>query len=261
MKFKAYLKNSISLKSITLAKSDPGRIGLMVLFDIMFVVSFFILQKLSIYFAGSIFPYQSYASMLIFLAFSFVYYLAALSLYIFFKYNILGFVKSLFGAAKASSRFGEFYLLNISITAIFFAILLALNFVLLSVKQAYAPIVFIFLAVPYLLALYVILNLSHSIFYQGATLKNTLKASFKITFSRPGAYREAILLMIVFALLAWALLSGGGYLAGLLASKGSVSYLNAYGIFRQASIAVIDIMFYLVILINRISFYSIASST
>ena len=260
MKFKAYLKNSLFLKSIRLAKSGPSKIGLMVLFDIMFVVSFFILQKLSFYFAGSLFPYQTSAGMLIFLAFSFVYYLAAFSLYLFFKYNILGFVKSLFGAAKAPSRFGEFYLLNIFIIAIFFAILLALNFVLLSVKQAYAPIIFIFLAVPYLLVLYVILNLSHSIFYQGATIKNTLKSSFKITFFRPSAYREAILLMIVFALLAWALLSGGNYLAGLLASKGNVSYLGAYGIFRQASIVIIDFIFYIVILINRISFYSIASA-
>jgi|SRR3989338_408181 len=258
MGFRNYFGNSLFLKSIRLARSNPGKVGVMVLLDIMFVVSFFILQKLSVYLGGSIFSYQS-VPVLAFLAVSLAYYLALLFLYTIFKYSMLGLVKSLFGKAKSSSgRFGMFYLLNMSIAAIFFAIMLALNFLLFSVKQPYARLVFIFLAVPYLLVLYIVLNLSHCIFYEGATIKNTLKSSFRITFSKLGAYRELILAMIVFALLSWALLSGGGYLAGLLASKSNVSYLNVYGIFRQASIITIDVLLYFIILLNRISFNSAA---
>jgi len=70
-------------------------------------------------------------------------------------------------------------------------------------------------------------------------------------------YRETILIMILLALALWLLFFGSGYLIRLLASKNYSLYLNTYAYFKQASIIVFDLVFYLVVLINRISFYDI----
>ena len=70
-------------------------------------------------------------------------------------------------------------------------------------------------------------------------------------------YRETILIMILLALVLWLLFFGSGYLIRLIGAKNYSLYLNAYAYFKQASIIVLDIVFYLAILVNRISFYSI----
>ena len=56
MKLKNFAKNSLFVKSFKLAKANPGKIGLMVLFDVLFVISFFSLQKLFVYFSQLIVP-------------------------------------------------------------------------------------------------------------------------------------------------------------------------------------------------------------
>lgn len=246
------------LKSLNLAKSNPNKTGLIILFDILFLVSFFGLQTLSQYFAQGIAIPATASSVLIFLIFSLIYYLIVLFAYSFFKYTILDFIKSLFEMSEFSfKRLGKFYLLNIIIATVFFTIMILANFLLASIKPQYRPFVFIFLAIPYFLFLYVITNTSHSLFYEGSLIKDSLKKSFKITFTKMKVYRETILIMILFALLLWLLFFGSGYLIRLLASKNYNLYLNVYAYSKQISIIVFDIVFYLVILINRISFYAI----
>ena len=84
--------------------------------------------------------------------------------------------------------------------------------------------------------------------------------SFKITFTKIKAYRETISIMILSALVLWLLFFGSGYLIRLLASKSYSLYLTYYAYFKQASTVIFDIVFYAVILINRISFYSITKN-
>ena len=258
------VKESLFAKSFRLAKSNPNKTGLMILFDMLFLVSVFALNKLIQYAApfliGTAAP--TTASAILLIVFSLIYYLIVLFAYSFFKYSILDYIKSLFDKAHFSfKRLGQFYLLNIIIAGIFLAIMLAANYVLASIKQAYAPLVFIFLAVPYLLFLYVIVNISHSLFYKGASIKESVKKSFTITFTRIKVYRETILIMVLFALVLWFLFFGSGYLVRLLASKNYDLYLNAYIYFKQAAIVVFDLALYLIILINRISFYSITKES
>ena len=230
----------------------------MIFFDLMFIVSVIALYRLSLFFAQSIAVPATLPSAIVFIALSLVYYLIISFVYSFFKYSVLGFIKSLFDETEFSfKRIGQFYSLNIVIAGIFFAVMVLANFLLASIKAQYRPFVFIFLAVPYLLFLYVIVNTSHSLFYQGFSIKDAIRKGFKITFREIKIYRETILIMILFALLLWLLFFGGGYVVRLVGSKNFSLYLNAYAYFKQITIIVFDAVFYLVILINRISFYAL----
>lgn len=246
------------IKSLNLAKSNPNKAGLMILFDALFLVSAYALNKLGTYLALNIPVPQALASAFVFVVFSLIYYLIVLFVYSIFKYILLDYIKSLFERTEFSfKRLGQFYSLNIIIAGIFFAAMLLAGFLFASIKVQYVPFVFIFLAVPYLLFLYVTLNISHSLFYEGASVKVSIKNGFRIAFAKVKIYRETILVMILFALLLWLLFLGSGYLISLLASKNYNIYLTAYAYFKQASIIIFDIVFYLIFLINRISFYSI----
>ena len=166
-------------------------------------------------------------------------------------------VNSIFEKTEFSfKRLAQFYSLNIIIAGIFFAVMLIANFILTSIKQTYAPFVFIFMAIPFLLFLYVIINISHSLFYEGASIKDSIKKGFKITFTKMKIYRETILVMILLALILWLLFFGSGYLIRILASKNYNLYLSTYSYFKQAAIIAFDLAFYLIILINRITFYA-----
>ncbi len=259
MKLKNIVKReSLFIKCFNLAKSNPNKTGLIILFDVLFLVSILGLYNLFNYFAQSLALPTTLASAIIFIIFSLIYYLIILFAYSFFKYSILDFIKSLFERTEFSfKRLGQFYSLNIIIAGIFFAIFIVFNFILANIKANYQPFVFVFLAVPYLLFLYVITNTSHSLFYQGFSIKESLKKSFKITFAKIKVYRETILIMILFALLLWLLFLGSGYLVRFLASANYNLYLSTYAYFKQASIIVFDVIFYLIILINRISFYAL----
>lgn len=249
-------KESLFIKSLKLAKSNPKKTALMILFDVLFLVSVFALNTLTKYFAQSLVVPTTLSSAFVFIAFSLIYYLIGLFAYSFFKYSVLDSIKSLFEKAEFSfRRLAQFYSLNIVIAGIFFAIMLSANYLLAGIKPEYRPFVFIFLATPYLLFLYVVLNISHSLFYEGASIKESVKKSFRITFTKIKVYRETILVMILLALILWLLFFGSGYLIRLLASKNYNLYLSTYSYFKQAAVIAFDLVFYLIILINRISFY------
>lgn len=255
------VKDSFFIKSFRLLKSNPNKTGLMILFDVLFLISIFALNRLTQYIApfviGSV-TSPNWASAALFVIFSLIYYLIALFAYSFFKYSVLDSIKSLFQETEFSfKRLAQFYSLNIIIAGIFFAIMLLANFILASIKQDYAPYVFILMAIPYILFLYVIINTSHSLFYEGASVKESIKNGFSITFTKMRTYRETILVMIFLALILWLLFFGSGYFIRLISSKNYSLYLNLYSYFKQASIIAFDLVLYLAVLINRISFYAV----
>lgn len=266
MKLKSIKKELLFIKSFKLLKSNLNKTGLMILFDVLFIVSAFGLQTLFKYFAQSLnisiaIP-KTTATAFIYIAFSLIYYLIVLFAYSFFKYCVLDFIRSLFERAEFSfKRLGQFYSLNITIAGIFFAVMIVLNFLLASIKPNYQPFIFIFLAVPYLLVLYMTANTSHSLFYEGASIKESIKKGFSMTFTKIKAYKEIILALVLSAFVLWLLFFGSGYIIRLIASRNYNLYLNTYTYFKQASIVVFDIVFYLVILINRVSFYATIRET
>ncbi|MBI2559173.1 hypothetical protein HYW20_07675 [Candidatus Woesearchaeota archaeon] len=258
-------KEILFLKSFSLLKSNPSKAGLMVLFDILFfAIIFYILPISNAYISHNFITPDKFASssiLIVFIVFSLIYYLAILFVYSFFKYCVLGFIRSLFDKTDFSfKRLGQFYSLNIIITGIFFAAMLLLSFILANAREIYRPFVFAVLAIPYMLFLYVMLNASHSSFYSGLSIKESVREGFKTTFTRVEVYKRIILIMILTALILLLLFLGSGYLIRL-ASKNYTLYLGIYTYFKQASIIIFDLAVYMFILINRVSFYSMSKDT
>ncbi len=253
-------------RSLSLAKPNPGKIGLMVLFDFMFFfVFFFVLPELNdwlkMYIAKNISLSQnvSFYFILIFLLLGLIYYLMVLLIYSFFKYCVLDSVKSLFEAAQFSfKRLWQFYSLNIVIAGIFFAVFAFIDFLLMRIKEDYRIPVFVIFAAPIILFLYIILNTSHSSFYEGSSIKASLKKGFESAFTKIKAYKEAVAVLLVAGSLLWLVLAAIGYLIRIPASKNYGLYANAYAYFTQSSLVIFYVVFYFIILINRISFYAMA---
>ena len=254
-----FIFQSLFIKSIQLLKSNPSKTGLMILFDILFAVSAYSIFKLSSFYAESIVAGKSLAMIIVLLTLSLLYFLLIILAYAFFKYCVLDSIKSLFAKTDFSfKRFWEFYSLNIALVGIFAAVMLVFSVLLGSIKQDYAPFIFLVLAIPYSIFLYIVVNASHSLFCEGATLKNSIRLGFRVTFTAIKIYKETILPIILIGIFLLMLLFSSGYLIRLISSKNYNLYLNAYQYFTFASKIVFDLILYSIILINRVSFYTIA---
>jgi len=258
MKFRIIPKNLLFLRSFNLAKLNSGKIVQIIFFDVIFFVSMLIVKNLVSYSNQILGVPQTIADFYLRLFYSIVYFLALLFLYSFFKYIILNYIKSLFDRTKISfKRLGKFYSLNIILMGIFVSVALFFNFVLFSIKAQFRPYVFIMLAVPFLLFFYTLTNLSHSIFCEDSSIKNSIKNSLSILFRKIKSYREIISLMILLGLILWLIFLGVGKFVNTLASRNYDLYLSIYPSFERISIVVFDLAVYFTVLINRISFYAV----
>jgi len=261
MKLKPFIKDSLFLQSFRIVKSNPGVSGTILLFDLMFLVSFLTMQKLSAYSAPAIVPYVNVNPLLLLFVLSSIYYLIVLFVYSIFKFSVLGFIKSLFARSRSSFwEFWRFYALNLAIALIFLAVMLVLDYILANLKPDFAPYVFIVMAIPYALILYSVVNISQSLFCHGNSLAASLKNGFAITFTDMKRYRETVLAMIISAAALWIIFFGIGYLIQVSTSANYALYLKTYSLFGEASKLAISIVFYFLIFINRISFYKITQN-
>ena len=275
MKIKNIFKNSLFFSSFRLAKSNPGKLAMMILFDSLFLISFFIFQKSFGYFTRMLTLPQiqnSFYSVFVLIVYSLIYYMLILLVYSFFKYCLLDFIKSLFTPSKFSfKKLGNFFLLNLAIAGIFFAISAIAGAILINIKEAFQPYLFILLASPYWvvynkysilslhsLIFYIVVNISHSLFYEGASLADTIKNGFSTAFTKIASYRKIISSMILAALAFGILFLGMNYSLKYLAAKNFYLYVYVNSYFQQASVIIFDVAFYFIILINRISFYKAA---
>lgn len=258
MKLKPFIKDSVFLQSYRIVKSNLGISGIIFLFDLMFLVSFLTMQKLSSYSAQAIVPYINANPLLLLFVLSSIYYLILLFVYSVFKFSVLGFIKSLFAKSRSSFReFWKFYVLNLVIALVFLAVMLALDYILANLKPDFAPYVFLVMAIPYALILYAVVNISQSLFCHGNTLAASLKKGFAITFTKTKRYRETVLAMIISAAALWIIFLGIGYIIQVSTSANYALYLKTYSVFGEALKWAISIVFYFLIFINRISFYRI----
>ena len=258
MKSKSFIKDSAFLQSCRVVKSNLSISGMIILFDLMFLVSFLTMQKLSSYSALAIVPYVNVNSLLLLFVLSSIYYLILLFVYSIFKFSVLGFIKSLF--AKPRPLFGEFwkfYVLNLVIALIFLAVMLVFDYILVNLKPDFAPYAFLVMATPYALILYAAVNISQSLFCHGNPLAASLKKGFAITFTEMKRYRETVLALIIAAAALWIIFLGVGYIIRISTSANYILYLKTYSVFGEASKWAISIVFYFLIFINRISFYKI----
>ena len=120
IKFFLHAKQWLSIKSLKILMGNPGRAGLMILFDALFLASFFGLQILFRYFSTQfqflVFP-TSLTAFMLYIFLTLIYFLVILFTYSFFKYGVLDSIKSAFGRTEFSfNRFAQFYFLNIIIS-------------------------------------------------------------------------------------------------------------------------------------------------
>lgn len=263
MQFKKIIKDSSFINAVKLSFSEPKKLGLMVLYDCLFIASFYALYQLLYFFGASLVvkpvSYLLFIAMLaIFVVLCIIYYLVIILVYSFFKFSILDIISSLFDKKESQNgSFGRFYLLNIIITGIFLAFFILLFFIKSTLKDSYQPFFLIIAYVPYGLYLYAVINTSHSLFFEGVPIKNTLNKSFGIIFTKIWVYFEILAAMALFAVIIMALSFGGGYLIRLASSHDNILYIRLFGYFTEISLVVFDALLYFMIVINRISFYEI----
>ena len=263
MKLKNIFHKSLFLGSFKLAKSNPGKFGMMVLFDALFLISVFMCKNFFKYSATYMSIQQTpnnIYSLITIIILSLIYYLSMLFVYSFFKYCLLDFIKSLFGPSKFSfEKLGHFYLLNIIIAGIFFAAAIIAGAVFFNIKESLQPYIFIVIASLYSLIFYIVVNISHSLFYENASMWHALKNGFSITFTRIRIYRKTVSVVIFAAVIFGVLFFGINYLIRFLASKNFYLYLSVNAYFQKFSIIFFDFAFYIMLLINRISFYKVVA--
>ncbi len=249
----------VFFQSVKSLKSDPGRIGKILLFDALFVISFYALWKLFFYFNSGFTLQRTLGTGIIFLILSLIYYMIILFIYSFFKFCILDFVGSIGLQPRFSLKgFLDFCLLNIVILGVIIGLMLAINFVLYASKPQYKIYVFAILGVPFLIFSYLFTNFSQQSFYSGLTIKKSIKKGIKFSVTRNGGI---ILTTLVLTLIFWLLIYLPAYTFNLLASSDFQLYLAGYSLYAKAMIILSYIAAYLIILINRVSFYLITKNS
>ena len=250
-------KEWLFLKSFRAAKSNPGKIGLIFLFDLLFLMSFFyVFPNFGKYLAQNIPMSQTASFAITIMLLQVVYNLLVLFAYSFFKYCALDPIKSIFQKTDFSlNRLGQFYLLNV---ALFLPPYILFGFILSGIKPQYQPYVFVSVGLILSIFLYIAINAAQSNFYQGNSIKKSIAKGFDFALHKMDAYKEIVLVMAIFILALGAFLWLAGYLFNFIVTKSYTSYLITFAYFKQISIIIFDAIFYFIILVNRISFYSLA---
>jgi len=250
------LKNLYLVKSLKLSKSKPSLLGLMILFDFLMIVLGFILFQFSSVFAGSLYLPQNITALFVYIGLTLLYILLVLFIYSFFKFSILRTIGSFFGKTdKSYSRLGKFYTLNLLLLGIFSSEYILINFLLFSSKASYKVIILFIIGIPMLAFSYVLLGISHSLFYQGNGVKNSISKSFKITFTNLRIYKETVFVMLIAVILYTILLYLIGYVIQISTAKNYFAYLTAYSYFQKIAFVFSVILLYFFLLKNQIVVY------
>lgn len=252
-------KDWLFLKSFRLAKANPGKIGLVILFDLLFFVSFlYVFPYFGNYLAKNLTISQTMSFAITILIFQMLYVLSILFVYSFFKYCVLDSIKSIFHKTEFSlGRLWKFYLLNL---ILILPPYLVFSFILSGIQEAYRPYVFIFLGLAISPFLYIVINIAQSYFYQENSIKKSVSRGFEFL-NKKEAYKEVILIVAIFLLLYGVLLWLISYSFNFIVSNNYTSYLITYSYFKTISIIIFDALFYCIILVNRISFYSLTKES
>ena len=245
------IKESHFYKTLLLIKSKPKLIFLMVLFDILFFASIYysanlitlILQKLTLNNISN--------RTLSFFLLALSYILLLIFIYSFFKYCILGFIKSL--KKKVGFNFkklAKFYLLNLIILISAFIIFVAVySLIKIIFIMQFAKIILLSFFVAYLILINAFINLSHIFFIKEDNVGDILKKSsgFLFRFRYILIYVNSFLVFLGFYVIY--------YLLVLIFKSLILSYYQIY--FTVFTILTSIVIYLIFILFNRIYFYEI----
>jgi len=245
--------NKEYFKSFGIIKSNFKKIGIILLFDILFfavllVISNWINLSLpkDVSSLRAIFPSKGivWAALIL-------YFIILILIYSIFKYIIMGNIKSLFGKYNLEfSKFFKFYYLNLIIFVILGVCSLLINLLLGSVEFDFAKYYVILILIPFIILSYVFLNFSHSLFFADVWKKNVIK-SLKITFT--GAWMNLLLWNLIVLLGYWAIYWLLTFLLNSVLPQNAIFFARFYESFFGG---ITLVLIYILILCNRIFFYS-----
>ena len=249
-----FLQNLYLLKSLKLVKEKPKLFGLMILFDILFVVGGILFRKLTELFARSLVIPQNVTGLLTVTLLSIMYYLAMLFVYTFIKYHILHYVEAYFQKMRFTyDRLGKFFILNLILGGIFFMEMIVLFFFLQSTKAEFRPFLLIIFMVPLIIFSYLLLEISHSLFI--LENRRPISTAIKTVFTRIKIYKETFLSILIPGIILTILFVITGFFIRLNAPKDYFAYYAAYTKFQQVIGIIILIVLYFIIVLNQIIFY------
>jgi len=255
MSLKEKLMNSLFLKTFNLIKKQPKFLIFALAFDFLFVASVYgigflmgVLIPANIFSAGPLNAKMILAILLPLI----VYPLILLLAYSFFKHVILNFVKSLINDEPLSfKRFSEFYFLNLIIFSAIGLVTIVIGIFLRRIanQQAFSIVYMITITLIFIFS-YTWVNISHSIFTDGKSIKETILKSYMPVFNKIHSYLPVIIFSVIF-LLAF---NGVFYILAMPFKSWVFSHPTAYAtIFKAISFITI----YLTFMFNRLYFYLI----
>ena len=259
---KKRFRESAFFKVIKVIRNNLGVYFYTLVFDFIFLGLIFFIGK----YVGSFIPsdaqqlmdyFKSKANLLLFVTiYPVIYYLFVIFVYSITKLSVLNLVKAMHEKNKISLKgIGKFYVLNIIIFIIFFfsgVILMAtLAFIFKKEFMSYATLV---LAIPFLLLLYSVINISHTMFVKGFREK-VARRSFKITVYKIKSYGMFLAWDIVLILVYLVVYNMINLLFKFFILTSS-EMINSYGGVYVKTANIISLIFvYLIIAFNRVYFY------
>lgn len=259
------LKESYFVKTCGLIKKNPKKISRIVLFDVLLALFCGLFLVIMGFFSKFITPLISELSTKIPAGFIILFvilypliflFLIPVFIYSSFKYLILKSLKSLFKKIKIELKgLKKFYLLNVFIFFMFFAISFILNIAfLISAKQEYKPVVFFAINIPLFLIFYIFTNINHALFSESG--KSSIKSTFNLLAkvkSYAGVILANIIAVIVYSFIFYLI---GSILKSTL-FKGYLASVRYYNIYTVIFAIITTLFLYLIVFFNRIYFYNI----
>lgn len=241
LSFSQKMRYTATIDSIILISKNLRKAVLILLFDIIIWVTLIIANRLSASFAKFLTENASSSTLIALLALTLMYYGILILVYSFFKLAVLDSIKSMLKKSEFKiKRIWRFFLLNGILFLIFTILLFILGYALQSVNEQSIIIAFTTIVVPMGLLFYVLLNLSHSMFYEESSIKISLIGAFK-NLIKPKPYFILLQSIIVLAVLL------------ILLNFAYIGFPN-----QVALTIAFEILLYMLFFINRVSFYKVA---
>lgn len=255
---------------IQVIKKNPKEIGLIVVWDILFILLLVNLKFISSNLNGWMFiqsnGLKGIPYIITILSLTIFESLLLIAVYSFFKYLVLDNVIQIFKREFKFNRFLSFLNLNWMIFIPILFIYLSFFMLIMSyigkviigginnpfsvLLNLFAVLIVILLLFVYL---YTLINLAHSIFSEEKSLKKTIKQAFINSFRlRSYGIYWSNLKIIFFSL--FILLSYYGFMK-LFVLTNITAYLKYGGIYKIGLIAITFLAGYFLLLFNRINFY------
>lgn len=248
-RFQARLKNTLFFECLQKIKQKPGSLGMIVIFDILFLLCLFLLQQ-----AFNIFIPTDVARIVeLFGGFILVvglgYYLLSIFLYSLFGYLILHYVKSFVKKEKFTFKYlGKYFLLNLFIFFLGFICMIIVNLGAKAMRPEYLRFYFWAVMIPALILFLIYVFISHALFIENKKIKEVILDSFRVMFAQPETYLGFLAGDLVLGGLLGIILLGIWIIGIVLAGAESMIMDFVSGI-------LILLFLYSALIVNRIMFY------